>query len=81
MRHAAASDRLTFRDLAQRDQVAGSWRAQEDHLPAFPEPDLEAERLLVELERALDVAHVQVEVIQSVRFDHCLTWGISSVLM
>jgi hypothetical protein len=37
---------------------------------AFPEVDFESERLLVELQRSLDVADVQIDMVQSARFDH-----------
>src|SRR5215469_14714672 len=43
---------------------------EEHHRLAFPESDLESERLLVKARRAMDVAHVQVDVIQHARGDH-----------
>src|SRR5262245_52995169 len=66
----AAADRLRLRHLAERDEVTAARRAEEDHPPAFPEPDLEPERLLVERERALDVGDVQVQVVETTRRDH-----------
>src|SRR5262245_24943906 len=70
VRHATRSDRFVVSDLTQRDEVACTRRAEEDHLPALPELHLETERLLVELQGTVDVADVEVDVVESTGLDH-----------
>src|SRR6266478_5801671 len=46
---------------------------KKDHRLAFPEVHLESERILVKLERTIDVADIEIDMIQSARLDHRTT--------
>src|SRR5208282_1966236 len=72
VRNAAAGHRLRRPGLTKRDRVPASGRVQEDHAVALPEANLEPERLLVEFQRLLDVAHVEIDMGQSVGLYHVL---------
>src|SRR5262249_25063273 len=70
MRHSAATDRFARTRLAKGARIVGGPGMEEHHRLAFPESVRESERLLVKARRAMDVARVQVDVIQHARGAH-----------
>src|SRR5262245_11010915 len=70
VRHSAATDRFAHTCLAKGDGILRARRMEKNHGLAFPESNLQSQRLLVEACRAMDVADVQVDVIQHARRDH-----------
>src|SRR5208282_465389 len=70
MRHSSTCDRIVRLGLAQGDCVVHAGRMKENHLLPFPEFNLETECFLVKLERPSDVPDVEIDVLQSARFDH-----------
>src|SRR6516164_1141565 len=70
MRHSAATDRVARSCLAEGDGILRARRMEKNHRLAFPESNLQSQRFLVKARRAMDVADVQVDVIQHARRDH-----------
>src|SRR5262249_31944776 len=73
MRHSAAPDRFARTCLAESDGVLRAGRMKKNHGLAFPESNLQSQRFLVKARRAMDIADVQVDVIEHARCDHGAT--------
>src|SRR5215831_19320526 len=73
MRHSAAADRFARTCLAEGDGILRARRMEKNHGLAFPESNLQSQRFLVKARRAMDIADVQVDVIQHTRCDHGVT--------
>src|SRR5689334_15396517 len=70
MRDAALADRFAGLGLTERDEIVRAWRTDKDHVVAFAEANLQPKGSKIEAFRALEVGHVQIDVIQSQRLHH-----------
>src|SRR5689334_11374395 len=78
MRDAAIADRFAGLGLTERDEIVRARRADEDHVFALAEANLQTKCSEIEALRALKIADVQIDVVQSQRGDHRCAPGYSA---
>src|SRR5262245_7794460 len=69
MRDTAIADRRTLARCAERDDIVRAWGAQKGH-PVHLEFQFEPERRAIERHRTLEIVDIDIDVVQSARFDH-----------
>ena len=65
MRYTAIADGFAGLGPAERDEIARARRADEHHVVALAETNLQPERVEVEFFRSRKIGHVQIDVVQS----------------